>query len=131
MEAARISETMVNFYQTTRRYNSEDSHLNTFMGPSMSVCRVFHYIVTTMTLNTIVAAVTLDNTVAFVDPLVALLTLSSVMWRKERLWNFSVRQRVRIQACFIMVHTRYVKLAALFDILCRPTRFSYYTRCAV
>jgi hypothetical protein len=26
-EAARISETLVNFYQTTRRYNPEDSHL--------------------------------------------------------------------------------------------------------
>jgi hypothetical protein len=29
MEAARASETMVNFYQTTRRYNPEDSHLRT------------------------------------------------------------------------------------------------------
>jgi hypothetical protein len=29
MEAARTSETMVNFYQTTRRYNPEDSHLQT------------------------------------------------------------------------------------------------------
>jgi hypothetical protein len=29
MEAARTSETLVNFYQTTRRYNSEDSHLRT------------------------------------------------------------------------------------------------------
>jgi hypothetical protein len=27
MEAAGISETLVNFYQTTRRYNPEDSHL--------------------------------------------------------------------------------------------------------
>jgi hypothetical protein len=27
MEAARISETLVNFYQTTRCYNPEDSHL--------------------------------------------------------------------------------------------------------
>jgi hypothetical protein len=27
MEAARTSETLVNFYQTTRCYNSEDSHL--------------------------------------------------------------------------------------------------------
>jgi hypothetical protein len=26
-EAARTSETLVNFYQTTRRYNPEDSHL--------------------------------------------------------------------------------------------------------
>jgi hypothetical protein len=29
MEAASPSETLVNFYQTTRRYNPEDSHLQT------------------------------------------------------------------------------------------------------
>jgi hypothetical protein len=29
MEAARSSETVANFYQTTRRYNREDSHLHT------------------------------------------------------------------------------------------------------
>jgi hypothetical protein len=29
MEAARSSETLLNFYQTTRRYNPEDSHLRT------------------------------------------------------------------------------------------------------
>jgi hypothetical protein len=28
METARTSETMVNFYQTRRRYNPEDSHLD-------------------------------------------------------------------------------------------------------
>jgi hypothetical protein len=27
IEAARTSETLVNFYQNTRRYNTEDSHL--------------------------------------------------------------------------------------------------------
>jgi hypothetical protein len=27
MEAASISETSLNFYQTTQRYNTEDSHL--------------------------------------------------------------------------------------------------------
>jgi hypothetical protein len=30
MEAARTSETLVNFYQTIRRYNPEDSHLRTY-----------------------------------------------------------------------------------------------------
>jgi hypothetical protein len=29
MEAARTCETLINFYQTTRRYNPEDSHLRT------------------------------------------------------------------------------------------------------
>jgi hypothetical protein len=29
MEVASTSETLVNFYQTTRRYNPEDSHLRT------------------------------------------------------------------------------------------------------
>jgi hypothetical protein len=29
MEAARTSETLINVYQTTRRYNPEDSHLRT------------------------------------------------------------------------------------------------------
>jgi hypothetical protein len=29
METARTSETLVNFYQTTRRYNPEDGHLRT------------------------------------------------------------------------------------------------------
>jgi hypothetical protein len=28
MAAARTSKTLVNFYQTTRRYNPEDSHLH-------------------------------------------------------------------------------------------------------
>jgi hypothetical protein len=31
MEAARTSETLVSFYQTTRRYNPEDSHLFIFI----------------------------------------------------------------------------------------------------
>jgi hypothetical protein len=33
MEAARTSETMVNFYQTTRRYNPKDSHLRNEENP--------------------------------------------------------------------------------------------------
>jgi hypothetical protein len=34
MEAARTSETLVNFYQTTRRYNPEDSNLQEFCSLS-------------------------------------------------------------------------------------------------
>jgi hypothetical protein len=30
MEAARTSETLVNFYQTTRRYTPDDRHLQQF-----------------------------------------------------------------------------------------------------
>jgi hypothetical protein len=30
LQEARTSETVVNFYQTTRRYNPEDSHLRTY-----------------------------------------------------------------------------------------------------
>jgi hypothetical protein len=38
MEAVRTSETMVNFYQTTRRYNPEDSHLCCFGVFSSPLC---------------------------------------------------------------------------------------------
>jgi hypothetical protein len=31
MEAARTSETLVNFYQATRRYNPEDSNLRKYI----------------------------------------------------------------------------------------------------
>jgi hypothetical protein len=34
MEAARTSETLVNFYQTTQRYNPEDSHLRAGISPN-------------------------------------------------------------------------------------------------
>jgi hypothetical protein len=34
MEAARTSEKLVNFYQTTRLYNPEDSHLHTSLFTS-------------------------------------------------------------------------------------------------
>jgi hypothetical protein len=37
MEAARSSETFVNFYQTTLRYNPEDSHLLILCSPTSRV----------------------------------------------------------------------------------------------
>jgi hypothetical protein len=40
MEAARTSETLVNFYQTTRRYNPEDSHLGSPYGLHFALCRI-------------------------------------------------------------------------------------------
>jgi hypothetical protein len=42
------------------------------------------------------AKMTLDTIVGFVIPLVALLTSGPVMWRKERLRNISVVQRVHL-----------------------------------
>jgi hypothetical protein len=46
--------------------------------------------VVTITLDTIVA---FGDIVAFIILLVALLTSSPVMWRKEHIWNFSVLHR--------------------------------------
>jgi hypothetical protein len=46
MEAARTSETLVNFYQTTRRYNLEDSHLRTHRRENLKsyeVCVVSYF----------------------------------------------------------------------------------------
>jgi thymidylate kinase len=43
-EAARTSETLVNFYQTTRRYNPEDSHLRTHRREKTQIllCRYYY-----------------------------------------------------------------------------------------
>jgi hypothetical protein len=85
-----------------------------FMGPSMSVClsRVSshcHYndlgTIAKMTLDTIVAFHTI---VAFDIPLIALLTSSPVMWRKEHLWNFSVLQRVHALSSLITIRSYYL-----------------------
>jgi hypothetical protein len=43
MEAARASETLVNFYQATRRYNPEDSHLHTHRRENLkSYCVLYN-----------------------------------------------------------------------------------------
>jgi hypothetical protein len=54
------------------------------------------YIVALATSDNI-TRVALDTIVAFVIPLVALLT-SPLMWREEHLWNISVLQRARISS---------------------------------
>jgi hypothetical protein len=38
MGAAKSSETLVNFYQTTRRYNPQDSHLRTHRRENLKSC---------------------------------------------------------------------------------------------
>jgi hypothetical protein len=47
MEAARTSETLVNFYQTTRRYNPEDSHLHIKLVHTAFVITFMIYLHTT------------------------------------------------------------------------------------
>jgi hypothetical protein len=42
MEAARTSETLVNFYQTTRRNNPEDSHFHTCCHENLKSHNVPH-----------------------------------------------------------------------------------------
>jgi hypothetical protein len=46
MEAASTSETLVNFYRTTRRYKPEDSHLQTIPSSYSKGCHTFwlHFI---------------------------------------------------------------------------------------
>jgi hypothetical protein len=49
MKAARTSETLVNFYQITRRYNPEDSHRRTHRRENLesySFSVDFHFIFT-------------------------------------------------------------------------------------
>jgi hypothetical protein len=41
MEAGRTSETLVDFYQTTRRYNPEDSHLRTHRRENLTSYRQY------------------------------------------------------------------------------------------
>jgi hypothetical protein len=41
MVAARISETMAKFYQTTRRYNPEDSHLRAHRREDLKTYLIF------------------------------------------------------------------------------------------
>jgi hypothetical protein len=52
MEAVRASETSVNSYQSTRRYNPEDSHLGTELG-SHFYNNVLDPIVATNTIDTV------------------------------------------------------------------------------
>jgi hypothetical protein len=44
MEAARTSETLVNFYQTTRCYNPEDSNLHTHRRENLKSYEIFIFI---------------------------------------------------------------------------------------
>jgi hypothetical protein len=60
------------------------------------------HIVATMTSDHIIATLPLDTmvvfdtVVAFVIPLVALLSSAIMMWCEEHLWNLSVLQRVHL-----------------------------------
>jgi hypothetical protein len=43
MEAERTSETLVNFYQTTQRYNPEDSHLRTHRRENLNSYLIYRH----------------------------------------------------------------------------------------
>jgi hypothetical protein len=70
-------------------------------------------IVATITLDTIV---TFDTIVAFIIPFVALLTPSPVMWRKEKVWNFSVLQTVHLSNLVLLT----------WQNICFATAFFHY-----
>jgi hypothetical protein len=42
MEAARAFETLLNFYQTTQRYNPEDSQLRTHRRENLNSYYLYH-----------------------------------------------------------------------------------------
>jgi hypothetical protein len=42
MEAASTSETSVKFYQTTRRYSPEDSHLHTRRRENLKIVQIWY-----------------------------------------------------------------------------------------
>jgi hypothetical protein len=52
---------------------------------------------------TLVTTVAFSTIVAFVIPLVALLTSSPMMWREEQFWNFSVLERVGLHLSNLVV----------------------------
>jgi hypothetical protein len=53
MEAARTSETLVNFYQTTRHYNPEDSHLRTHRRENLKSYFLFFVLQSVSRANTV------------------------------------------------------------------------------
>jgi hypothetical protein len=62
MEAARTSETLVNFYQTTRHYNPEDGHLlYTQCLPYIRLPKTPDHYIFTLKMATVMFAGTLDN----------------------------------------------------------------------
>jgi hypothetical protein len=54
------------------------------------------HILATITLDHITAAMTLGTIVALVALLCRLPTSTPLMWREERLWNFSASERVHL-----------------------------------
>jgi hypothetical protein len=69
-----------------------------------------------MTVNHIFETVILDAFLAFIIPLVALLTSSPVMWCKEQLWNFSVHLYNRVTISLLLEEKAYKYEAPLIII---------------
>jgi hypothetical protein len=64
MEAAKSTETLVNFYQTTRRYNPEDIHLRTHRCENLNSYKIL---------------------VIFPN-----VSFNEVYWNMKLLWSFSL-----------------------------------------
>jgi hypothetical protein len=110
----------------------------------LPVCGVHRIVITvtlvyivTMTLNHIISTITsdnivaLDNIVAFVITLVALLTSSPVMCLKNHLWNFSVLHRVHLFSLVYNTRLHVVELKSksplergTWSVTLRPKRTS-------
>jgi hypothetical protein len=84
MEAARTSETLVNFYQTTRRYNPEDSHLRTHRRENLRSYLILTYFISVRDLFN--DAVSISDYIASNDGII--INELEISWKKAIVTQF-------------------------------------------